>query len=81
MLDGLLDDILAARRPIRLCAVGELEARLDPDDKIALDAVLANTSIRATEIKTVLAARGLNIPAESIRRHRRRSEGNGCGCP
>lgn len=81
MLAGLMDDILAARRPVRLCAVGELEDTLDATDRAALDAVLTNASIRATEIKAVLATRGVVIPAESIRRHRRRAEGNGCGCP
>lgn len=81
MLDGLLDECLAARRPHRLCAVGELEAKLDPQDRAALDAVLTNHSIRATDIKSVLSQRGVHVPAESIRRHRRRAEGNGCGCP
>lgn len=81
MLDGLLDDILAARRPMRLCAVGDLMAKLEGKDQEALEDVLANDAIRATEIRTVLAARGLIVPSESIRRHRRRHQGNGCGCP
>jgi|GraSoiStandDraft_51_1057287.scaffolds.fasta_scaffold287625_2 hypothetical protein len=80
MLDGLLDEILANRRH-RLCAVGELMTKLEEKDRAALDAILENSSVRATELRTVLLGRGHNVPAESLRRHRRRRDGAGCSCP
>lgn len=80
MLDGLLDDILA-NRTIRLCAMGELVAKLSKPDRAILETVLTNQDVNASEIRRVLANRGLMVPTEAVRRHRRRQQGNGCSCP
>lgn len=54
------------------CGVCALLPTLDKDDRVALDGALANIGVTGTAIARALAREGIDVKADSIRRHRKR---------
>lgn len=75
-----LADVLASPPSTLLkgprCAVNVQHEQLDAADGAALVAAVCGHVWRATDLETALAAQGIRLPAEAIRRHR----GRRCAC-
>jgi IS30 family transposase len=70
-----LADLLEAEGPgdrsPAICRVSIVRAQLSPEDRAALDRVLADQRWTAARIAEVLGRYGYEMSAESMRRHRR----------
>jgi hypothetical protein len=70
------------RRP--RCQVGIVLEQLHSTDEAAAEALedaLTNIDVTGSGIAAALADAGINVPAYSVNRHRKRGAGNGCMCP
>lgn len=69
---SLLDEIRNERvKKGPACTVSSTLLRLDKPDAADLIAAMNDIGIEATVISRVMAARGIRLPVDAIRRHRR----------
>lgn len=62
------------------CTVSVVLAELEPEDRAALERVLADRAISATRVSTILNRHGHIVSAPAINRHRRGRINGGCAC-
>lgn len=80
LADLLNADTFNARGGSR-CRVSRIIESLDEKTADALKTQIDNTLIDAAALARVLEKHGHKVNAHTIRRHRRRSNGDGCACP
>lgn len=87
--DDLADDLAALEdapryKPGPPCGVATILRRLAQERPLSyekLAPLLDNDSVSATKIAERLSTRGFPVAAQSVSRHRRRGQHNGCRCP
>ncbi|MEW1700104.1 hypothetical protein ACIQCR_17100 [Streptomyces sp. NPDC093249] len=62
------------------CTVGMALATLDSETAASLHRALATITITSSAIATVLSQYGAPIASNTVARHRRRGQANGCRC-
>lgn len=80
---GFADEVEQSTvRPGTECGVGTYLATLNPADRADIEAVLADMDrYQHTAIARVLTKRaGRPVKSDTVARHRRRAQGNGCAC-
>lgn len=81
-LAGELDALASAPAVVRgpRCSIGVLLENADFDVAMSLRAVLDQTTVSAKAIADALSRHGDPVTANTVARHRRRGESNGCRC-
>lgn len=77
-LDALTSAPAAPRGP--RCSIGALLQNADFDVAMSLRTVLDQTGVSAKAIADALSRHGDPVTANTVARHRRRGESNGCRC-
>lgn len=76
-LSGLPRKRIKQGRP---CGAAVLLAQLPPDERESLERAL-DSHIATSLIGATLRSHGHQISNQTLRRHRRRQDGEGCACP
>lgn len=82
MLATEIQELLAAppKRPSKVCAVTFALETFDEESRKALGVVIDRPNANVFKIADFFTKHGLDVPLESLRRHRWRLRGNGTGC-
>lgn len=64
-----------------LCSIAILLAQLNDKDRGAAATAVDDLTVRPAAVSKWLAKHGHTISPTTIRRHRRRMNGDGCSCP
>lgn len=80
-LADTLSEVYEHRVPRAKCGIALLLAQLDDKDRAAAITALDDEAVKPAAVSKWLSKHGHNIAPNTIRRHRRRINGEGCSCP